>query len=76
MNIEIPEGDMVPFLQSEGTCIFLDTWNPYHHDLKTLNHAVLMSPYYWVPQNVKSPEFDDFVYEEVEIRSVASVASL
>ena len=37
---------------------------------------VLTSPYPWVTQNVKFLEFADSVQGEVEIRSVASEASL
>ena len=76
MHIESPEGDLVACLQSKVTCIFFDTWTPYHCDLETLYHVVLKSPYHWVPQNVKLPEFASYVQEEVEIRSVASEASL
>ena len=59
MHIERPEGDIVACLRNEGTCICLDTWNPSHCDLETLPYVVLKSPYSWVPQNVKFPEFDD-----------------
>ena len=76
MNIDIPVGDLVAFLQSEGTCIFLDTWTPSHCDLEILPHVVLTSPYTWVPHNVKFPEFADSMQEEVEMRSVAGIASL
>ena len=76
MHVDNPEGDMVACLQSKGTCIFLNTWNPYHRDLETLSHVVLTSPYPWVPQKIKFPEFSDSVQEEVEMRSFASVASL
>ena len=54
----------------------MDTWTPSHRDLDTLPHVVLTSPYLWVPQNVKFPEFSDPVQEKVDMRSVASVASL
>ena len=76
MHIEIPEGDLVACLQSEGTCIFLDTCTPSHRDLDTVPHVVLTYHYPWVPQNVKFTEFSDYVQEEVQMRSFASVASL
>ena len=49
---------------------------PSHRDLDTLTHVVLMYPCTWVHQNVKFPEFAKFLQEELEKRSVASVASL
>ena len=76
MKIDIPEGDLVACLQSEGTCIFLDTWTPSHRDLETLPHVVMIYNYLWLLQNVKFHEFADSVQEETEMRIVASVASL
>ena len=75
MHIDSPEADIVACLQREGTCIFLDKWAPYHRKLETLTHVVLTLSYTRVTQNVKFPEFDDSAQEEVEMKSVASVAS-
>ena len=76
MHIAILEGDMVACLQNESTCIFLDTWNPYHCELETLSHLLLTLTYPWVPQNVKLHKYADYMPEEVEMRRVYSVANI
>ena len=76
MHIDSPEENLVSSVQSEGTCIFLNTWTPSRRELETLTHVVLMSPYPWVPQNVKIPEFSDSLQEEVEIRGFVGVSIL
>ena len=76
MHMDSPEGDMVSYLKSEGTCIFFYTWTPSHRDLDTLTHVVLTSTYPWVPQNAKFPELANSVQEEVETRRIASISSI
>ena len=67
---------MVACLKIEGTCTFLDTGTPSHRELGILTHLVLTPSYPWVPQNIKFLEFADYVQEEEEMRSIASVVSL
>ena len=71
MSITSPNREFMTCLQSQGTNLFLNTWQPTKTQLSSLPHIVLTSPRDWDPHNIEFPATKCSVQEEIESRNVS-----
>ena len=58
-------------LQSQGTNVFINTWQPTNMQLSSLTHIVLTSPCKWDPHKIEFPATKDSVQEDIESRNMS-----
>ena len=68
LYIATEDEEFVMPLGISGTNIIAETRTPTDEELQTCTHIVLSSPYPWNPQNVRFPEPNRSVEEEIEFR--------
>ena len=71
MSITSPNGEFMACLQSQGTNVFLNTWQPTKTQLISLPHIVLASSREWDPHKIEFPATKYSVQEEIDSRNVS-----
>ena len=71
MSITRPNDEFMACLQSQGTNVFISTWQPTKTQLSSLPHIVLMSPREWDPHKIEFPAKKYSMQEEIDSRNVS-----
>ena len=73
MNITNPSGYFTPWLEFQGTNIFLNAWFPTQIVLVVFPHIKFTSHQPWNPHQIEFPSTKYYVKEDIEAQNVSSI---